>query len=128
MLNLTKGNTSQNIVVTLNEKKTLSEPYYLFVFMNVTTREKVKFIKGTMSDLSESLSRYNEFNINTSTLFDTYNDGEWNYTVYEQESAVNLDEDSTTGIVEIGKMTLNKATETTPTMYNNPSSYKAYNG
>lgn len=127
MLNLTKGNTSENIVVTLNEKKSLSEPYYLFVFENVATKEKVKFIKSSADDLSGSPARYNEYTINTSTLFDEYNDGEWNYKVYEQASSTNTDEEGLTD-VERGKMTLNKATESTYTMYDEAVSYKAYNG
>jgi hypothetical protein len=128
MLNLTKGESSENIVVTLDEKKTLAAPYYLFVFENILTRDEVKFIKGQADDLSDYPTRYNEYTIDTSDLFDEYLDGEWNYRVYEQESDSNLDPAEATGEVERGKMNLNKATPSSYITYNEPVSNKAYNG
>ena len=43
MLLLNQG-VSNNIVVTLTEKTTISNPYYLFVFEQMTSKSLVKFI------------------------------------------------------------------------------------
>lgn len=126
MLQLTKGQTDEKIVVTLNELKTLDDPFYLFVFTHVTTKEVVSFVVG--EDESEYPERYNQFDINTEALFEESTYGEWHYEVYEQNSDTNTDTSLTTGLVEIGKMRLFSEDEFEYTKYNEAVTYKSYNG
>lgn len=126
MLELTKGQTSERIIVTLNELKTLTSPYYLFVFTHVTTKDQVKFIAG--ADLSAYPERFNQFEVNTQELFGEFLKGEWHYNVYEQASNVNLDPANSTGLVENGKLSLNDSTDFNYQTYDIPVTYKAYNG
>lgn len=126
MLVITKGVEDQRIIVSLNESKTIPTPYYLFVFTNVTTNDKVNIIKLYSEDLSAYTDRYNEFTIDE-TLFDGVPAGQYGYVVYEQESSTNTD---TTGLnqVECGKMVLNPATEITKNGYTTATEIKGYAG
>lgn len=115
------------MIFTLNELKTLAAPYYLFVFIHTLTKATVKFIKSPAQEESPSPGRYNKYTINTSVVFSGQPAGEWLYWVYEQESASNLDTTITTGLVEQGKMQLDKAAFTFGE-YNAATTYKTYNG
>jgi hypothetical protein len=128
MILLTKGQGNKKLTFTLNEKKTLTEPYYLFVFEKVGGGTTVKFIKSSASDESDYPLRCNEWTVNVNTLFNSADPGGYNYTVYEQASSTNEDTSLTTGVVEWGKMTLKKATQFAPEGYDSTHTVKAYNG
>lgn len=89
--------TSQTniLVLTLTEKVTLEEPFFLFVFTNEQTRHKSYCVAA---DESEFRQRYNKFIITESDSPDPLNGevtlqpaGTWRYEVYEQSEATNLD-------------------------------------
>lgn len=126
MVVLNKANTSESIIVTLREKAVIASPFYLFVFENVATKEQIKVIFDN-ADNQSPFSRYDEFLINTSTIFATATAGQWNYRVYEQESSTNED---TTGLneVECGKMELKKTNNFSYGGYENKASYTGYAG
>jgi hypothetical protein len=128
MLELRLGNTDEEIIVTLNELKTLNEPNYLFIFTHILTKREVSFVKLQTDDLSDYPERYNRFLINTATIFNNEPPGEWLYRVYEQESEDNLDPDNATGIVENGKMLLSRAIDFSFEKYDEPVTFKTYNG
>ena len=111
MILLNQLSTEDSIIVTLNEKRTLPAPYYLFLFDNVTTREVVLLVIYSASDVSGYAERYNEFIIDTSTIFEGATPGQWNYFIYEQTSDSNTDETGLT-LVEMGKMELKNITNT----------------
>jgi hypothetical protein len=127
MIVFTKGNATQQMIVTLNEKRTLSSGYYLFVFTNFTTGESVNKIYNFTEDNSSYQNRFNDFDIATDTLFGDYSVGQWLYVVYEQESSSNTDPAGLT-IVEQGVMVLNPAVEFSRDEYNVAKSIKQYNG
>ena len=126
MVILTKENIADNMIVTLNEKKTISAPYYLFVFENVTTKEQVKFILNSTTDLSLYPGRYNDFVINTSVKFLGATIGQWNYNIYEQTSSSNT---NSTGLLEVesGKMILT-TDQFNYEGYEATTSYQGYGG
>lgn len=126
MLELHSGQTGEKIIVTLTELQTLSNPYYLFVFEHITTKNIVSFVAGT--DESGFTYRFNQFDVNTAVLFLDQPPGQWNYTAYEQVSPTNTDVANTTSILEYGKMILYKTSEFEFEQYNEPVTYKAYNG
>jgi len=130
MLELRLGNTADEVVVTLTELKSLNEPNYLFIFVHSLTKTTVAFVKLNSEDESDYPERYNKFTFNTSVLFLNKPPGEWLYSVYEQLSEDNIDPDNATGLLEQGKMLLNRtvATEFEFEKYEEPTSYKTYNG
>lgn len=126
MLNFTKGNTTQKMVVTLNERKTLTNPYYLFVFQNIQTRVDYPVVINSTSDLSSYPARFNEFQIDVQTVFGDVNVGDYNYSVYEQASSSNTDPTGL-NLLENGKMKM-RTTDTAIDAYETTTTYKAYKG
>jgi hypothetical protein len=122
MLHLQQGQTSEFIVLTLQEKQTLTEDYlYKFVFIHGLTKRNVTFFKSSADDSSTYPSRYNEFEIDTADVFEGEPPGEWLYTVYETTIL-----EVVTVPLEYGKMYLLEATEFEPTKYEQATSYTAY--
>jgi hypothetical protein len=91
MILLSLSNSDDKIVVTLNEKRTLPDGYYLFQFTHMTTREVVNIIYQFLEDESGFQDRFNEFQIDTATIFSGASIGQWIYKVYEQVSSSNTD-------------------------------------
>lgn len=110
MLVITKG-VQSDIMVTLQDSITLLNPYYLFVFTNISTKEELKVIVNSADDKSNFPNRINVFEIDID-LFDDLQTGQYIYEVYEQLSSTNL---ITTGLnlVENGRMILKAVGETT---------------
>lgn len=127
MIVLTKGQTTEEIVVTLNEKRTISSGYYLFVFTHFTTRDVVNKIFNFTEDDSSYQNRYNQFDFPTQALFGNKDAGQWVYKVYEQASSSNTNVTGLT-MVEQGVMVLNPAAEFERDQYNEPASIVQYNG
>lgn len=117
MLILTQGQAADKIVVTLNEKKTQSNPTYKFIATHVTTKEVVSFDLGT--DLSSYKDRYNEFAINTSVLFLNKTVGQYQYSIIQKSGGLE---------VECGKLILNPSTEFEFNGYEPETTYNGYNG
>jgi hypothetical protein len=90
VIRLIKGQT-QNIILTLTEKQTLTSPNYLFIFENRSTNTDIKFVKLNNTDISPYKERYNEFSIVVNTYFNTALNGQYTYTIYEQTSTTNTD-------------------------------------
>lgn len=125
MIQLNRGESSEKIIVTLSELKTLNEPNYLFIFTHTTTKQVVKKVFLNSSDESEYQSRYNKFTIQTSSVFNNKASGEWTYRVYEQESETNEDPELSTSLIEAGKMILLKP-ESDQLTYKKPSQTITY--
>lgn len=127
MILLTLGQTEEKIVVTLNEKRTLDDGYYLFQFTHIETRNVINKIYAFAEDESDFQDRYNQFEIDTSAVFLNQPPGDWVYKVYEQESDTNT---NTTGLtmVERGIMTLKPSSVFAFTKYNEATSFKTYGG
>lgn len=129
MLQLTYGQAGEKIVVTLNEFKTLTDPYYLFRFKHVETKQVVSLIFAASVDESLFQARYNQFNVDAITSFTNKPVGEWHYSVYEQTSNSNTDPDLATGLLEKGKLLLLPASEyELDAIYGNATTFKAYQG
>lgn len=127
MLLLTLGETSEEVVVTLNEKRTLDSGYYLFVFTNVTTKDVVTKIYAFAEDTSDYPTRFNLFDIDTDTVFSGKSTGEWAYVVYEQSSNSNTNPDGLTE-VERGILQLRPASEFAFEAYDEATTFKQYGG
>ena len=129
MVNINK-NENTNIFLTLAEKTTLAEPFYLFVFTSDVDRTEVIF---TANDLTEYKERYNQFLITetsgtttlTSGVITLNPTGFWSYKVYEQESSINLLVANTTSLVEQGRVKV-IGTEIINPKYSNSKTYKSY--
>ncbi len=126
MLLFTFGHTEE-VIVTLNEKRTLDTGYYLFVFKNLTTGDVVNKIYAFTEDESPYPARYNNFPLVTSTVFLNQDPGQWRYDVYEQASGTNTDPTGLT-CVEKGLMRLKSATAFEYAENNQPTTFTQYNG
>lgn len=127
MILLTKGQMAEHIIVTLNEKKTIDSGYYLFLFTHMVTMEVVSKIYSFLADQSDFQDRYNDFEIDTQTVFGDSSIGFWTYKVYEQVSSSNTDPDGLT-LVERGIMRLDPVEEFAFTEYEAATSFKMYQG
>ena len=121
MIQLTKGQT-QFIYLTLTEKQTISSPNYLFTFKNRSTNTEVKFVLLNNADTSLYKDRYNKFSIKVDKYFSGKPRGQWNYNVYQQTSASNIDPTGLT-LLESGIMWLNDEEEIF-TEYQTKDTYK----
>lgn len=105
MIYLVKGLTSE-VILTLTEKQTLASPNYLFYFKSRGTNKEAKFVLLNNADTSSYKDRFNQFSIITNNYFENYQDGEWDYKIYEQTSTTNTDPALATGLLETGIMRL----------------------
>ena len=90
--------TSKSWYLTLTEKVTISNPYFLFVFTNRTTSVETAII---LTDVSTHTERYNQFDVTEGTTF-TLDAGEYEYQVYAQTSSSNTDPSLANELVESG--------------------------
>jgi hypothetical protein len=127
-------NTVNSVVVTLNELATLATPFYLFEFIKDDTNETKIF---TASNVSTSRSRYDEFNITTTTgtedllngVIDLKTKGYYTYNIYEQVSSTNLNLANITSLVEVGKVYMNDVKNPVRKEYEDQTNTKkVYNG
>jgi hypothetical protein len=128
MLQFKQNDTSATIILTLTELVTIPNAYYLFVFTHVTTKDVVSFVLGQTDDQSAFEFRYNSFIINPSVLFAGYDPGEWRYRVYQQTSPTNINTSLTNGVIEYGRLILDRATDFAYSNYDTTTNYKEYNG
>jgi hypothetical protein len=127
-------NTVNSVVVTLNELATLATPFYLFEFIKDDTNETKIF---TATNVSTSRSRYDEFNITTTTgtedllngVIDLKTKGYYTYNIYEQVSSTNLNLANITSLVEVGKVYMNDVKNPVRKEYEDQTNTKkVYNG
>lgn len=95
---LLKRNQQNNMVVTVSEHKTLPNPYYLFSFTHILSKETVRFFP---LDISTSRSRYDEFTFiegeaplgyTGSTPYEVFpHEGQYYYSIYEMYSSGTTD-------------------------------------
>lgn len=107
MILITK-NTTNNIVLTLAEKTTLTNVVYLFEVINDSGSKGKCFIA---EDISPNPVRYNEFNLIENTTEDLLNgtfelelSGFYKYNIYEQTSTTNLNPTLAINLIETGKL------------------------
>lgn len=108
--------TVNNVFLTLSEKTTISNPTYLFSFVNSTTKTAKNFI----CDVVTTSERGQEFNIEevSSGTEDLLNgkvkliwNGTHDYYIYAQTSTTNLNPDDADELVEQGRMIIDGVTE-----------------
>jgi hypothetical protein len=97
MLQINKAE-SKNWYLTLTEKTTISNPYYLFSLKHRLTAVEYNFL---LTDISSYKERYNEFEITEGATV-TLDAGEYLYRIYAQNSSVNTNPELTDELVEEG--------------------------
>ena len=122
MIYIRKGHTDQ-VIVTLTEKQTLSVPNYLFYFKQRSSNDVVAFVILNAADLSQYKDRYNKFSINGVTHFSSKLAGEWEYMIYEQSSTTNVNPALATGLLETGIMRLSDTDSFSFTEYSTNNTY-----
>ena len=132
MIRLTQ-NTSSNVVLTLSEVTTLSNPYYVFEFISDDTNISKVF---TGVDISSNISRYNEFVIELNTVEDLNNSiidlktkGFYKYKIYSTAILNDLDLNNVTELVESGKVYVKGLEQISKVTYSGGNDTKVvYNG
>lgn len=104
---IVRKNEVNNLVATASMNKTLANPYYLFSFQHITSKERVSFLP----EVIVSNNRYDKFrfiegNTNLSNLppvvlFPFL--GQYYYSIYEQLSPTNTDITKTFNKIESGR-------------------------
>lgn len=116
MLKILKGGTT-NLITTVTELTTISNPEYLFEFVEEQTDESYYCI---LSDSSLYTGRYNEFAIIDGSDLTFPRSNYYTYSIYEQANGSgNLDPTGLT-IVEKGRAWVYEA-DTNPNEYTNDS-------
>ena len=125
MIYIQKG-TLNNVILTLNEKSTLSNPNYLFIFQNEYDISS-NGITFSTPDISSYTNRYNQFVITESATASTTGgydvplsliSGQYSYSVYESLEPT-LDILDTTGrIIEEGRMVVSGIDDNIETITN----------
>ncbi|CAB4141733.1 hypothetical protein UFOVP424_26 [uncultured Caudovirales phage] len=103
-----RKNQTNNLIATVSMNKTLPNPYYLFSFQHIASKERVSFIPETIT----SNIRYDKFrfiesgNVNLTSsppqVFFNYL-GQYYYSIYEQLSPTNTDPALTANKLESGR-------------------------
>lgn len=101
-------NTTNNIILTLAEKTTLTNVVYLFEVTNDSSSDVKCFIAD---DISPNKERYNEFDLIENATEDLLNgtfelelSGFYKYNIYEQASPTNLDPTLALHKIKTGKL------------------------
>ena len=89
---------SKNWYVTLTEKVTIANPYFLFAFTHRVTNQVTTVL---LTDISTQKERYNKFAVIEGTTFNL-DAGEFEYVIYAQTSSTNLIPASANEEVESG--------------------------
>jgi len=97
MLQINKAE-SKNWYLTLTEKTTISNPYYLFSLKHRLTAFEYNFL---LTDTSSYKERYNKFEITEGATV-TLDAGEYLYRIYAQTSSVNTNPELANELVEEG--------------------------
>ena len=115
--------------MTLKEKQTLTNPYYLF---KLTHNESKAVILFNAQDMSSYPYRYNSFQItetsgtnNLNTAEVTIPVGKYSVNIYEQTSATNRDVSLTTSLLQQTIFNVTQA-NTASTVYSNNKTYTVY--
>jgi len=128
---LINKNTNNTLIVTITEKVSISNPYFLFVFTSDATNEKVIFLQ---ENISQHTDRYDEFVITerstnldyTSGIIEFLPIGSWTYEIFEQASSTNLDRTLTGARLEVGKAKVIGTNETYSKYSGQPTTYKVH--
>jgi hypothetical protein len=105
MIHLKKQSLNE-ITVTLKERQTLENPFFLFVFTHEQTENQYSVI---LEDTSSFSYRANTFFLTLPDDLDIIDEGDFKYQIFEQTDEDNLDPDEADNLLEQGKMRL-KAT------------------
>lgn len=100
MIIINKGATTQ-LIMTLTENITLSNPFFLFEFRSDVSMSKVFFI---LPNVSLHTDRYDEFTFIEGTTATLNPTGQWSYRVFEQASSTNLNVDLAGNLLENGQI------------------------
>lgn len=130
MIVINKGQ-SNTVVVTVTEKTTITNPYYLFEFTNDMAKVPKVCIAANVSDATE---RYDKFVIteqssspnNLLGQITLTQKGFWKYKIYAQESSTNLVPADADELVEIGKCRVEDTISTSTVYEGQQTTYKVF--
>lgn len=124
MIKIVKGQ-SNTIALTLTEKVSIQNPFFLFEFKDDQANVSDYFISADISSFPE---RYNKFVITEPSDVAMVRPGMWTYYIREQASSSNLDPLLSGAIVEQGKVKVIGTAESKTTYTPATDTKVVYNG
>jgi len=119
-------------IVTISEKVTITNPYFLLRIVHDQTNQEFSCI---VPDSSTETERYNRLQVtqmtspdNTDAEINVTESGLFHYYIYEQTSSTNLDYTATQGLLEVGKLTYPLPSVSTTTYTGYPTTSTVYQG
>lgn len=106
MINFKKGELNK-VIVTLTERVTISNPFFLFSVTSKATKEEVKTF---VTDVSSYPARYNEFSVDLDL-----EKGDYIYNFYQKDTDANTETDGARNL-ETGLLRVD-GTQTTTKYY-----------
>lgn len=106
MIHLDKTQAIDDIYLSALELSSSTSTHLLFTFKNVFNKRVISIAIDKLSDSSTNKNRYSLFKMPTFVLFFNEQVGRWHYTVRDQNSAINLDEQLAGEVIESGTMYL----------------------
>ncbi|NDB59794.1 hypothetical protein EB001_15305, partial [bacterium] len=90
-----RKNQLNNLIATVSMNKTLPNPYYLFSFQHIASKDRVSFlpesvISNTRYDKFRFIEGPTNLSVTPPVAYFTYN-GQYYYSIYEQLSSTNTD-------------------------------------
>ena len=121
MIQVKRGQANE-LILTVTEKTTIENAFYLFELIEDQTGESSFLI---LTKNSSATCRYDSFTLTEPTDFDFKRDGFWSYIVRQQTSDSNLDPLLAEGIVEEGRINV-YSDSTSGIEYDNEDTAKVY--
>lgn len=129
---LINKNSTNNIILSLSEKTTLTNAVYLFEVINDQTQVSKCFIADDISTNKESFNEFDLIENSTEDLlngtFELIETGFYKFNIYEQSSTTNLDPTLATNLIEKGKLLCVGTETTTPEFTGTQTDYTVYGG
>ena len=120
---------TNSVALTLNEFKTINDPYYIFVFQNIMTKEEKTFYSENLSVNKDSFDLFDIVENSTEDLLNgvvSLDAGQWYYTAWESP-IISLTSSNFISVVETGRV-LVVGTSSTPSYDGEDEIIPSYNG
>jgi hypothetical protein len=125
------SNTENQLVLSLSEKVTINNPYYLFRFVHKETKNEYICLAAAIENYTHNRQLFEITTVNTTPdplageLELIYGD-EYNYYIYAQTSSSNVDYTLSDELIQEGIMKYNKAVDSRQTYERNSNTRKSY--
>lgn len=126
-----ESNTENQLVLSLSEKVTISDPYYLFRFVHKETKNEYICLSAAIENYTHNRQLFEITTVSgtpdplVGEIALIYGD-EYNYYIYAQTSSSNVDYTLSNELIQEGIMRYNKTIDTRQTYERTETTRKGY--